>query len=222
VLCEAAVVRDALADARCYRGREACVLVKQCMAWAAQLVWWAAASSSSPTSSTHSAARHGLHGHGHWGAARASAGLCWGAADWLAPNMHSFAAQGSRRHPGPSSAIPVRTARRFGSSDGAVGSNSGHHPAKDLNLLSRFHALGILHARFEKPSLHSESLPSPAACPHHTTAASCLASCLLAQASACSLCRLHPPRQRLRCLAPLTPFALPSLTCSRPCGPPYL
>lgn len=79
----------------------------------------------------------------------------------------------------------------------AVGSNSGHHPAKDLNLLSRFHALGILHARFEKPSLHSAltgRLP-------YTT---------IASASACSLCGLPSPHQHLFCLAPLTPFALPS------------
>ena len=45
------------------------------------------------------------------------------------------AVQGLERH-------PSQNGEKVWSSSGAVGSNSGHHPAKDLNLLSRFHALG--------------------------------------------------------------------------------
>ena len=165
---------------------------------------------------THGAARHGLHAR----VRRGRLGRCWWAlaalvsagprargatvsrASWrtgstrCTRSLHG-AVQGCARHP-----VPSQSERREGwcplQFGGAVGSNSGHHPAKDLNLLSRFHALGILHARFEKPSLHS-ALHRPSALRLHCT------HCLIpSSASAPS------PRQRLFCVAPLTPFALPS------------
>ena len=131
------------------------------------------------------------------------------------------AVQGLERH-------PSQNGEKVWSSSGAVGSNSGHHPAKDLNLLSRFHALG------SPPRALREAFPSlcssPAVCP--TTQL----PFALSPPPLPSPPRPSPPTPATPATpAPSAPPAPPvllgsldavvvcivlSLTCSRTCGPP--
>lgn len=68
----------------------------------------------------------------------------------------------------PAHASPSQSERREGLGlwGGAVGSNSGHHPARHLNLLSRFHPLGFLDALREAfPSPHAAAPVCRPVCP---------------------------------------------------------